>query len=304
MSNNSTLVILSIFGLVLGAGLVYVYYRPEIIQLQNEILTLEENIESQTMQISELQNTIESLEDENDKMHSTYTSLSIEYEQITNRYNVLLNNYLLLLSSYSYPIFIPTSSYQDFLKYIEIDPNNAISKTSNRVTWDHMDRSITRSLSTNYQQYSDTFIHQFSFTLTDVEGGDNNSRAIIHLWNLKDENVSLWLDAQQIDSTDDVFTLIFYQQSEEGNIYVEGNNIFVFKSQTLSTNVVYSVRLLGQNNIYRVQVWDGVSLVVDSDYQHGVSADYNLLTLVQVGVYNDDFYDWSSGYLEYLQILN
>ena len=335
MSDNNITTILAVFGLLIGAGLVYAYYRPELMNYQNEISALENEIngldnEIQTLNdqlnlknqdIKNLEEAIDDLEVTNEDYQETnestmaqfsnlknqytdleneFSTLKSQHQNLLSQYNTLLDNYQALLFSYPYPVYQPVHPNVNFLTMNEIDPDNSITVISDRVTWDHLDRNLGHSLQMDLSPNSQSFVHQFDFRFSSIEAGDFDERVIVNLWTIKNSQVSLKLDVAQFGSIDNSFRVVFYQQTE-------GNNVFVFKSNIgheMFTNRMYSVRIIGQGNRYRVQIWEDNVLELDTEDNYGISTVYDSISIIQSPGVSDDKLDWSSGYIENLQIFN
>ena len=86
MSNNKTITILAVVGLILGLLAGYSYYSPKIINYQNEVSTLENDIMDYDNEIADLQFEINSLGDNLTHAHSSIEDLVFEVEQINSKY--------------------------------------------------------------------------------------------------------------------------------------------------------------------------------------------------------------------------
>ena len=313
MSNNNTATILAVFGLIIGLVAGYAYFRPEIIKFQNEVSTLENEIMDYENEIVDLQSEINSLGEDLTESYNDYDDLKDEYdsrmeflfyevEQLNSEYESVLNQYMDILSSYQPPYDIIDQYYDDFTEYRETDPDNSISVSTNRVSWDNMDRDIGRNIWREYDTvYSSDFVHKFTFSIEQIEAGDVNPREIVRLWTLKGDDVSLILYAVQANSIDNIYNLVFFQKDQHGNIFVYYSSD---DNDSLSVGEVYYATITKQDDEYRVFIFDDFNTLIDSGSHLGFSVDYDTLSIVSVGGYSDDLDDWSSGYVENLRIFN
>jgi hypothetical protein len=313
MSNNNAATILAVFGLILGLVAGYAYFRPEIINYQNEVSTMENEILNYENEVDDLQSEINSLGADLTKSYNDYDDLIDEYnsrvedlvfevEQLYSEYESVLTQYMDILSSYQPPYDIVDQYYDDFTEYRKTDLDNSISISESRVSWINMDRSIGRNIWREYDAvYSSDFVHKFTFSMEQIEAGDVNPREIVRLWTLKGDDVSLILYVVQANSRDDIYDLVFFQKDQHGNIFVYHSSD---DNDSLLVGEVYFVTITKQDDVYRVYIFDDVNTLLDSGSHVGVSVDYETLTIVSVGGYSDDLDDWSSGYVENLRVFN
>ena len=313
MSNNNTVTILTIFGLIIGLSAGYAYYQPVIINYQNEVSSLENEIMDYDNEIADLQSEINSLEDNLMESKNDYDDLLDEYdsrvedlvfevEQINSEYESVLNQYMAILASYQPPHNIVDQYYDDFTEYRKTDLDNSLSVSESRVSWINMDRSIGRNMWREYDTvYSSDFVHKFTFSIEQIEAGDKDPREIVRLWTLKGDDVSLIFYAVQANSRDDIYDLVFFQRDQHGNLFVYHSSD---DNDSLLVGEVYYATITKQDDVYRVFVFDDVNTVIDSGSLLGISVDYMTLSIVSVGGYSDDLDDWSNGYVRNLRIFN
>jgi hypothetical protein len=316
MSNNKITTIFAVFGLILGLIIGVAIYRPEVLNYRSEIADLSNITMTQDGTIADLQSEIEDLDTELSQLSDDYDSLAYEYrelettsenllyekEEYEEKYNNVLNQYSDILSSYSPPYNIMNQSYDDFNEYREIDPDDSIFISTNRVNWINMNRSTGRNIWRDYEaSFSSDFIHKFTFSIEQIEAGDRNNREVVRLWTLKKDDVSLILYAEQAGSIDDEFNLVFFQRDRIGNLFEFYSSDYF---ESLSVGEVYFATISKQDDIYRLFVNDDVITLMDSGPQLGVSEGYTTLSIVSIGGYSEDLEDWSSGFIENLRIFN
>jgi hypothetical protein len=316
MSNNKITAIFAVFGLILGLIVGVAYYRPKVLNYQSEVSSLSNKTMVQDDTIDDLQSDIAELDIELGQLGDEYDDLEYEYreleqtkedllyekEEYEDKYNNVLNQYADILSSQSAPYNIMNQNYDNFTGYREIDPDESIFISTNRVNWINMDRSIGRNIWREYDlSFSSDFIHKFTFSIEQIEAGDRNDREIVRLWTLKKDDVSLVLYAEQAGSIDDEFNLVFFQRDRLGNIFEFYSSV---SFESLSIGEIYYATISKQDDIYRLFVNDDVITLIDSGPYLGVSVEYTTLSIVSIGGYNEDLEDWSSGFIENLRIFN
>ena len=302
MSNNKTIRILAVVGLILGLVAGYSYYSPKIINYQNEVSTLENDIMDYDNEIADLQFEINSLGDNLTHAHSSIEDLVFEVEQINSKYESVLNQYMDIISSYQSPYNNVNQYYDDFTEYGKTDPGNSLIVSTSRVSWMNMDRSTGRNIWREYDaDFSSDFVHKFTFSIEQIEAGDKDPREIVRLWTLKGGDVSLIFYAVQANSVDDVYNVVFFQKDQHDNWFVYYSSD---DNEALSVGEVYYATITKRDDVYRLFIFNEFNTLIDSGSQLGVSVDYTSLSIVSVGGYSDDLDDWSSGYVGNLRIFN
>jgi FtsZ-binding cell division protein ZapB len=316
MSNNKISSIFAVFGLILGLIIGVGYYRPKVLNYQSEISDLSNIMSVQDDTIVDLQFEIEDLDTELSQISNEYDGLAHEYrelestsenllyekEEYEEKYNNVLNQYSDILSSYSPPYNIMNQNYDYFTEYRQIDPDDSIFISTNRVNWINMNRSIGRNIWRDYEaSFSSDFIHKFTFSIEQIEAGDRNNREIVRLWTLKKYDVSLILYAEQAGTIDDKYNLVFFQRDRIGNLFEFYSSDYF---DSLSVGEVYYVTISKQGDVYRLFVNDNVITLIDSGPHLGISEEYTTLSIVSIGGYSEDLEDWSSGFVENLRIFN
>ena len=267
--------------------------RGQITSLAGEKTALQNQLAILNSQITSLQSTLENKNQEITGLTSSYSELNSEYQNLLTYYHNLLEIYS-LPDSY-------TGNYENLSSYLEIDPDNSITVTDARVSWNNMDRRLSRELWNNYLGGSVDFTHQFRFCISQIEAGDSDPREIVRFWMLSSGNDRLVLYAEQANAIDSEYNLVFHQS-------IQGSNVFVYYSGSfdapLELNEVYCVKITRVGNDYTLKVFNMANkLLIDTGKMGGVSANYSKLSLSSIGGYGDDFADWSAGYIEYLQFL-
>jgi hypothetical protein len=165
-----------------------------------------------------------------------------------------------------------------------------------------MDRSMGRQLWREYDSgLTGDFVHRFTFCIQEIEAGDSSPREIVRLWTLSGGEVSIILYAEQVDSNDNLYNLVFFQRISSGNTFVYYRSIL---NNDLEVGEVYCATISKHNDIYRLFVFDESNILVDSGPFQGISVDCETLSVVSIGGYSDDLEDWSTGYIENLRIFN
>jgi len=195
--------------------------------------------------------------------------------------------------------------YVDLTKFTEYDPNNDLTVSKERVTWDTLNRSQDAGLERDYGAgHFGDFVHEFDVYFSSIEAGDLNNRVVIILWYL---SVNPWpsstdilrLYARQKGDLDNRFELVFFQRTGGVNDWVYSGTV------TYYTGNVYYFRVERSGSSCRLRVYsdpERTNLLEDSGSITGLTTAYRYLCLSSVRAWAKDPYDWSSGYLEYLNI--
>jgi len=192
----------------------------------------------------------------------------------------------------------------NFTEFTEVDPDGVIIvNTSSRIDWTNMNRSLERRFFKDYgpKQFGD-FMHIFEFCLREIEAGDESNRQCVVLWEISTTDIGrggsfMHVYAEQIHSSNERFNLVFNQK-------VDGNNIMVYFHQ-LSIGKNYSATVMRQGSTCRIMVYNDlgrIDVAFDSGYLVCEPTRYDYLILSRTSVYEEDFEDWSTGYLQNLSI--
>ena len=199
-------------------------------------------------------------------------------------------------------------TYEDFRppNYTEVDPDNVLSQTITRATWTHMDRNFDAWLWKDYgANYFGDFEHIFDFEVTEMEAGDYNERLSAWLYILTKTNVAgtppdaLLLYVAQKTNYDTQFKLTFYQHK---------NSINQFSSVgfcILDVGVKYYAKISRDGTTCRCIIYsdaERTNVVGDTGNKEGVSDSYRYLQTTKGFGSSNDPDDWSSGYVENLNL--
>jgi hypothetical protein len=337
MQSNKNWIFIAIFGLLFGFILGYIYTKTSIDKLNEDIRLLENQLNEKNTQLTNIVSEIDKLNQEIQKVESDYEGIKINFEllsqdyelltlennEIKSEYEILLNKYneskysdeyeikyeelyekylslLEMSSKYGYSINEP---YENLLEYIEIDQNNEVTITENRVNWKKMSRYSNSEVWRNYNDSSEYFIHQFLFCITEIDPGDSDYREMITLWKLSSENNILTLSARQDGSSSDKYYVNLQQ-------IVNTNKLIDYKSEDhydpLSTEHQYIARITRTKNKFRIEILNASNgaTLIDSGLQDGSTTNFDKLALASIGRFSSDLTDWSSGYIENVKIFN
>jgi len=194
--------------------------------------------------------------------------------------------------------------YVDLTKFTEYDPNNDLTVTNERVTWDTLNRSQDTGLERDYGAgHFGDFVHEFDVYFSSIEAGDADNRTVIILWYLSvypwpSSTDVLRLYARQLGDQDNCFDLVFFQRTGGVNDWVK------FGTATFYTGNVYYFRVERSGSYCRVRVYSDPERTnpIEDIVETGLTTTYRYLCLSSVRAWAADPYDWSTGYLEYLNI--
>lgn len=190
---------------------------------------------------------------------------------------------------------------EDFITWNKFDPEGKYTVTSNRVEWDHVDRTAWIRVFKDFgEDYIENFECKFAVNFSSIEAGVSTNRLIIHLLSVMNDianQISVY--AHQFGDTDNKWRIVFFQRKERNNVFVFIGNI------EFTTNKLYYIKVTRMDNICRVIVYDDVDEMIileDSGDKTGIIDKYRYVAVAR-GIDNPvDREDWSSGYIENLEI--
>ena len=261
--------------------------RGQITSLTSEKTALQNQLAILNSQIISLQSALENKNQE-------ITGLTSSYSELNEKYNTLLDAFL----QQEYP-----THYESLSNYKEVDPDNSITETDARISWNKMDRSLSRWAWSDYIDDSNLLVHQFYFCISQLEAGDSNVRVIVNFWMLGGTEADLAFYASQDAAVDDKYNIVFTQTKN-------GNSVFIYNSvsffEPLNTNEVYLAKITRNGDVFQLQVFRQLDhqILIDSGPQTGLFFKAIKVSLAVIGgPFGDDNQDWSTGYVEYLQFL-
>jgi hypothetical protein len=328
--DTKTIALGVIIGLILGGSIGFIYSNTKIAELntghlllQNTISDLETTVSELTdtqsgyeTQLSDYQGDIRDLESELSNTQDQVADLIEELQNINADKSTLESDFLALQKDYDdllqqTDVNGNTSDTSDleydfqsisFSSFGESDPYDAITLTEDRLSWVELERGTTRSCSRILNLADpESFVFDFELTISELELF-SGTLEMLKLFNLHSHEAELILYAES-QSNPNIYNLVFHQRY--------GMNTFTWYSLhegvPLLAGQTYYIRIFGKGNQYRVVAYSDqnmTNIVNDSGIRVGRTAQYNTLTMPEIGGYGHSPEPWTSGYIENLKYLS
>jgi len=193
------------------------------------------------------------------------------------------------------------SSQVDFTEWIINDPEKKIVVIPEKVSWNHVDRTISIAVTKDYtENYFEDFEHSFSAQVTEIDNKGPVRRHMITLWKMWDRGGNvLSVYAAQVKDSNDKWNIVFFQRKN-------GKNLWVYSgSYPYDINKKYFFTIERKAENCRIIVCEDNERelkIEDSGFKAGVADKYRFLSVAAGINVTVDSEDWSSGSIENLQI--
>ena len=194
-----------------------------------------------------------------------------------------------------------SSSQVDFTDWIRRDPEKKFSISPEKVSWNHVDRTISIEVFKDYNEnLFEDFEHSFSAQLTEINNINPATRHMITLWGIWNKGGNrLGVYAAQVKDSNHKWKIVFFQRKNGKNLWV----YFGRYQYDINKKYFFTIERKAENCRIIVCEDDERSLKVeDSGFNVGVADYYRFLSVAGGINVNVDSEDWSSGSIENLQI--
>lgn len=190
---------------------------------------------------------------------------------------------------------------ENFSTWTERDPDDKLNISANRIDWISADRSV------GYRVYKDfgedcfgDFEHRFAAGFSKIVTKSEKNRLIIIFWEcLNNPANRIYTYAQQVGKNNDKWTLVVAQKKN-------GKNLWVFNGDyQFDIDKKYYFTIIRRDTLCQVKVftdYDRINIVEDSGKHNCVKDKYRYLWVTTIGKTKVDPDDWSTGYIENLEL--
>ena len=189
----------------------------------------------------------------------------------------------------------------DFTEWIKRDPENKFSISSEKVSWNHVDRTNSIEI---YKDYNENFFkdfeHSFSAQLNEITNSKPTTRHMINFWALwnKGGNI-LSVYASQVRDSTDKWKIVFFQRKNGKNLWIYSGG----HHYEMNKKYFFTIKRKAENcQIIVYEDAKRVNKIEDSGLKAGVADNYRFLTVTRGVNVKHESEDWSSGSIENLQI--